>query len=151
MRPPMSRQLLRRSALAVALGTASIACHGDALEHLRRHTYPPTFNYIPRAKLDSTMWTLADHVAQLDRVMRDTTLGAEVRQQQVVAQLTAMDETAEALGPGDWPSNHPKVSRNIERFREDVEAARHAAQLRPPNYFLAGSIAGACMNCHAAP
>jgi cytochrome c553 len=146
----MSRRLLRRTPFALALGMASLACGGNGLERLREHTYPPTFNYIPHERLTSTMWALADHVSRLDAVMRDTSLADEARQQQVVAELTAMDATAEALGPGDWPSNHPKVSRNIERFRADVELARHAAQMSPPNYFLAGSIAGACLNCHGA-
>ena len=148
----MSRTRLRPAFLTLALvvGSGPLACSERARERLREHTYPPTFNYIPEERLRSTMWDLAYHVAQLDQRMRDPQVGGEALQLQVIREIDEMQHAAAALGPGDWPSNHPQVSRNIDAFREDLAAARHAAAIQPPNYFLAGSIAGACTNCHAA-
>jgi hypothetical protein len=140
---------LRRALPALAAGVAWIGCSPGAREGLREHTYPPSFNYIPAERLQSTMWILADHAAQLDRLMRRPDEAGETLQAQVILQLTEMERSAEALGPGGWPSNHPRVSRNVDTFRQDLEAARHAAALDPPNYFLAGSVAGACVHCHA--
>ena len=148
----MRRTCFRAAFLALALGVGSgpLACTEPERERLREHTYPPTFNYIPEERLRSTMWDLADHVAKLDRLMRDPQIGGEAVQLQVIRELDEMQRASATLGPGDWPSNHPQVSRNIEVFREDLFAARRAAALQPPNYFLAGSIAGACTNCHVA-
>ena len=148
----MRRARLRsaRLAFAFAAGSVWLACSEAARERLRAHTYPPSFNYIPEERLRSTMWELADHVAQLDRRMREPGSGGDDVKEQVLLELTGMQRAAAALGPGGWPSNHPEVSRNIDRFRQDLDAARHAAELDPPNYFLAGSIAGACTSCHTA-
>jgi hypothetical protein len=195
-----------RALLALTAAIAWAACSSAALESLRRHTYPPNFNYITEDQLKSTMWELASHTRQLDRlvrrsepavppsqaVLRPPPVGAppseagvppspvgadpseagvplppvgaapsqegaplpqprsETLQQQVILQLTEIDRVAKALGPADWPSNHPQVSRNIEEFRQDIEAARHAAELDPPNYFLAASVTQVCVKCHNA-
>jgi hypothetical protein len=136
--------------LALAAGLGWLACSPTALERLREHTYPPSFNYIPEDQLKSTMWELAAHAAELDRLMRQSKLAGPALQEQVIFQLTELERVAEALGPGDWPSNHPQVSRNIEHFRRDIELARSTAALEPPNYFLAGSVAGTCVHCHDA-
>jgi hypothetical protein len=59
-----------------------------------------------------------------------------------------MQITSRELGPQDWPSNHPKVARNVGRFRKDLANAQRAVQVDPPSYYLAGSVSGACMHCH---
>jgi hypothetical protein len=145
----MVRTSLRRGLAALAVAGAWLGCAPDGLERLRAHTYPPTFTYISDEQLRSTMWKLADHASQLDRLMRASHDGGEALRAQVIWQLTEMDRAAAALGPTGWPTNHPRVSRNVETFRREVEAARHAAELEPPNYFLAGSVSGACVQCHA--
>jgi hypothetical protein len=148
----MSRIRLRLAFLALALvvGSVPLGCSEHARERLREHTYPPSFNYIPEERLRSTMWDLAYHVAQLDQQMRGPKVGGDALQLEVIRELDEIQRAAAALGPGDWPSNHPQVSRNIDAFREDLDAARRAAAGQPPNYFLAGSIAGSCTNCHLA-
>jgi hypothetical protein len=146
---PLSRDLLRWSALVLGACVAFLGgCASDFSEELRAHTYPPDFNYIPTEKLESTMWQLAEQVDELDELLREATAGDEALQGEVAQRLAAMDQTSKALGQGGWPSNHPQVSRNVETFRLDVQNARRAVEVSPPNYFLAGSIAGACMHCH---
>lgn len=145
----MRRPAPCRALAALAAAGAWLACAPGGLEGLRKHTYPPTFTYISDEQLRSTMWRLADHASQLDRLMRAPHDGGEALRAQVIWQLTEMDRAAVALGPTGWPTNHPRVSRNVEGFRRELEAARHAAELDPPNYFLAGSVSGACVQCHA--
>ena len=140
---------MRRIPVLFAVSLAVAACGGSA-DRLREHTYPPSFNYISEEQLQKTMWKLADHAAQLDRLMRTPRDGGEALRSQVLWHLTEMDRIALELGPADWPSNHPRVSRNVEGFRRDLDAARRAAELDPPNYFLAGSVSGACVHCHSA-
>jgi hypothetical protein len=181
----MRPEAIARVLVALAAAIAWIGCSSAALERLRRHTYPPTFNYITEDQLKSTMWELASHTNQLDRLLHRSEAGlpasalalpeppsavarppdsvppagdaaprsqagGETLQQRVVFQLTEIDRVAKALGPGDWPSNHPQVSRNVEQFRQDIEAARHAAELEPPDYLLAGSVTEVCIRCHDA-
>jgi hypothetical protein len=137
-------------ALALVVGSGPLGCSEHVHERLREHTYPPSFKYIPEERLRSTMWNLAYHVAQLDQRMRDPKVGGESLQLEVIRELDEIQRAAAGLGHGDRPSNHPQVSRNIDAFRDDLYAARRAAAAQPPNYFLAGSIAGACTNCHLA-
>jgi len=146
----MTRRSAHRALSASLASLAGLACADAPLDRLREHTYPPTFRYITDAQLHSAMWALADHASRLDRVMRDPAAAGEDLQSQVIAQLAGMERAAATLGPPGWPSNHPHVSRNLASFERDVEAARHAAELDPPNYFLAGSVSGACMHCHGA-
>ena len=150
MRARMHRDPLQRACLLLAAGGVWLACSPGGLERLREHTYPPSFNYISAEQLQSTMWKLADHASRLDGLMRASRDGNEALRAQVIWQLTEMDRAAESLGPAGWPSNHPRVSRNVDAFRRDLEAARHAVELDPPNYYLAGSVSGACVHCHAA-
>lgn len=139
-----------RAALLLGVAALLAACSPGAAARLRAHTYPPNFNYIPRDELDSTMWQLADRVKQLDDRMRTASNGDESLSADVVRILSEMEDVSRALGQGGWPSNHPRVSQNIEKFREDLSLARQAAAATPPRYFLAGSVSGTCIACHQA-
>lgn len=135
--------------LCVAIGAGfALACSPGATERLRSHTYAPTFNYIPAEKLEFAMWKLAERVEQLDHRLRHAEAGDEALPDDVARILTEMEQVTAALGLGGFPSNHPRISRNVESFREELAAARRAVELSPPNYFLAGSVSGACMHCH---
>jgi len=127
---------------------ATVGCRSGFPEGLRAHIYPPDFNYIPEEKLESAMWRMAEQVDALDERLREADPGEESLQRDVARMLREMDQTSQALGQGGWPSNHPRVSRNVEAFRRDLQEARRAVEISPPNYFLAGSISGACMHCH---
>lgn len=119
----------------------------DFARWLRSYTYPPDFRYIERDKLRSTMWQLAFHSRELNRLM-----GLEEKQQperaEIIAQLRGMEQAAEKLDASGWPTNHPLVDMNLPRFRRDIKFAREAIERDPPNYLLAGHVSGACAYCH---
>jgi len=46
------------------------------------------------------------------------------------------------------PDGEISLQRSHGAFRRDIEMARLAAERDPPNYFLAGSVAGSCSYCH---
>jgi hypothetical protein len=62
--------------------------------------------------------------------------------------LRAMEQVARALGSDEVRSNHAKLDLGSDAFRERLAAARRAAQRDPPDYYLAGSVSGACRYCH---
>jgi len=94
------------------------------------------------------MWRLAAQASRLDRLMRDRGESGETLRLEVIELLLEMEKTSAALGQEGWPSNHPRVSRNLGAFREDVARARLDVEAEPPNYFFAGSISGSCVRCH---
>jgi len=126
------------------------ACNPKIAKEIRRHTYPPEFNYIPEKEFKSIMWRFAEKVKQLNEVMREANLSGDGPKREVVRILSEMEKISMDLGPEAWPGNHPKVARHITMFRSDLLAARRALDMDPPNYYLAGSIAGACSHCHRA-
>lgn len=137
-----SRTLLTGIAIAAAMG-----CGGSA-QRLRGYTYPPDFRYIAPHELSTAMGRLALAVDRLDDLLRPGPAGGDALQAQVVGQLRELAGIASELTAGSVGTNHPWLDHNIESFRLDVELARRAATHDPPNYYLAGSIAGACGYCH---
>ena len=140
----------RRGPIAAALGSCLLlaACGGGTWALFRGTTYPPPFNYVPAERLHSTMWRLAAATHELDQVVREGTERGEVPRERVLALLGDMEDAAAALGPGGWPSNHPRISDNVGSLREDIRRAKLAAAREPPSYYLAGSVSGACLYCH---
>jgi hypothetical protein len=145
----MRRVRARRAVCLLAAAALTASCFVDWGARLRARTYPPDFHYISTEQLQSAMWQLADSEAALDRTMRDPDLDATTRRRVVIDLLGRMQRAAEQLGPGALASNHPRVSRNVDAFRRDLRDAREAVEREPPSYFLAGSVSGACMHCHA--
>jgi hypothetical protein len=145
-----------RVCVAIALACVLLSCSGtdsgmrSGMEELRAHTYPPDFNYISQTQLESTMWQLADLISKLDETLGSTAASDAERRARAVRLLSDMEQASLALGPGDWPSNHPRVSRNVEQFREEIRKARRDLALDPPSEFRAGSVSGACLHCHQA-
>lgn len=136
--------------LAAGLLSAGLAgcANGDA-ETIRSLTYPPHFNYIPPEKLKSTMWQLAAEIRQLEQVLAVAERGDAVPRETIAALLDRMQRSAAALGPGNVPSNHPRIADNVDRLRDDIRRARRGVDFDPPNYFWAGQLSGACRYCHA--
>ena len=106
-RRPYPLSVLARNIAIASLAAAAVltfaACTGDPAAELRRHTYPPEFNYIPPAKLKSTMWQLAQQVSELDRLVNEVPDGEAPPKELIEAVLDAMAQSAHGLGSG-WPS-----------------------------------------------
>jgi hypothetical protein len=137
---------MRLLALLV-LASWSLGC-GDVPGALRRHTYPPDFQYIPRAEVESAMWALAREIHELDRVLRDDAMSPERRREVAGALLDAAELTTRELQLDGRRSNHPMLEAHFDQFRQDIIRARDAVRADPPAYFLAGAVSGACVYCH---
>ena len=133
--------------LALSLGAGFIAGCGSA-GTIRRFTYPPDFQYLEHSKVVSAMGMLARDVRVLKRLLAGTEALDAGQHAEVVRLLRAMEATVAELDPKGRRTNHPVIDQNIGAFRRDIEMARLAAERDPPNYFLAGSVAGSCSYCH---
>jgi hypothetical protein len=133
--------------LAVTLAGTLAACSG-LTARVRRHTYPPSFNYITQEQLHSTMWQLAQAVNNLDHIIHEPGVMDQERRVEVARLLVLMERATGELGGHGWPSNHPLIDANLSAFRADIVNARRAVEGNPPSYVLAGSVSGACMYCH---
>ncbi|MDH3712819.1 MAG: hypothetical protein OET44_03100 [Gammaproteobacteria bacterium] len=136
--------------LAGIVVTAAASCSQITPKEIRTWTYPPDFNYISSGELSSIMSQMASEIAALDSLLRSTGAPDEITRQEVVQRLRALNRAAQQLGPGGWPSNHPRIADNAGRFQRDIALALRAAQRQPPQYFLAGSLSGSCSICHGA-
>ena len=129
------------------IAAVSWECSGSAAR-VRGHTYPPDFRYISPDELSSAMGRLAAGVEHLDELLRFGGTESHEVQAKVVQQLGELAGIAAGLNAGGMGTNHPWLDHNVGEFRRDVELARRAAAHDPPNYYLAGSIVGACGYCH---
>ena len=128
--------------------SALVAC-ADVAAVVRRHTYPPNFQYITRDQLRSAMWQLADSVHALDAVMRQPGPIDASRRADIEGRLRAMLDTTTVLQADGRPTNHPLLGEHLDRFRRDVTLALAGVNAEPPNYYLVGSVSGACLSCHS--
>jgi hypothetical protein len=135
--------------LKTELALLCFLCAGcsDVTRWVRQYTYPPDFRYIERDQLRSTMWQLAYHSRELNRLLSQAEQ-QEPDRAEIVAQLRGMEQATEKLNTSGWPSNHPLVAMNLPNFRRDIKFAREAIERDPPNYLLASHISGACAYCH---
>lgn len=146
--PPVIRLPRSAALVLVPLLLASWGC-GDGLSSLlRRHTYPASFRYVPKDEMRSAMWLLGKQSLELSRLLRSVPDGARPPRDQVVVLLADMQITVEDVGAGQWSTNHPELAEGLAALAEDIRAAKAAAEHDPPNYFLAGSVSGACLYCH---
>lgn len=129
----------------VALAAACI----PAQERLRRHTYPPGFQYETSSAVDARMISLAKDAFAVDQLARTSPV-SESDRQRILEILGRMAETAHALDSPGRTTNHPLLDHNLDSFRAQLELARAAAAHDPPSYYLTGSVAGSCLICHGA-
>jgi len=130
----------------VGLATTA-ACSG--WPHDRREpASAPGFSTISDDRLHSAMGQLAAGVTELQSILGDRGPVTPDERLEVLRILDRMQAAADALGPGDLPSGHPRIDRNLDRFREKLEIARESVELEPPSYYLVGAFSGACMGCH---
>jgi hypothetical protein len=129
------------AALAIAAGC-------EHAEKIRQFTYPPDFKYIETSDVHSRMWTLARDSRSLKALLAGNGALTPQQHEEVIRLLREMETAAAQLDPPGQRTNHPLLDRNIEAFRRDIGSAIRAADQDPPNYFLAGSVAGSCSYCH---
>lgn len=137
-------------AVSVLLWICSTAAlWGCSSEQIRELTYPPDFNYISSTELRSVMAQIAAEIRALNALLHGPDPPDEIARLQIVERLRGLDAAAQRLGPGGWPSNHPRIADNAQRFQSDVALALSAAQQDPPQYYFAGKLTGSCSICHA--
>lgn len=141
MRPPLVG--------AVLLSAVMLAGCAGWPARIRRHTYPPNFKYIERTELHSAMWRLAAGVDELDELMHQPEPVDEARRARIAEVLAAMDAAAGELATHGRPTNHPLIAHNLDGFRQAVITARASVESPRPNWYLVGSVSGACLGCHA--
>jgi hypothetical protein len=115
---------------------------------IREATYPPDFNYVTGEQLQDSMDQLGFYLQQLDQALEPAAGTAGVQQQEVVAVLGNIERIGTNLRAGDAGSNHPFLEDHMSDFVVQVGRARLAAMGSPPSYYLAGRVAGGCVNCH---
>jgi hypothetical protein len=126
---------------------AAIGC-ADSATRVREHTYPPSFEYVERADLESAMWQLAANIQRLDRSLREPASDPAQQQQQVVEILGKIQQAALSVATPGRVTQHPLLNHNLPRFRELVGRARDDARRTPPSYFSATALSGSCSACH---
>jgi hypothetical protein len=131
--------------LAALLGLCACA---ELAREVREYTYPRDFEYLTEGEIHSVMGQFALHVRKLDVLLAEGEERGAVQREQVVELLRAMEQLASTLGSGEVRSNHPMLDEGIDAFRGRLAAARGAAEREPPNYYLAGTVSGACVYCH---
>jgi hypothetical protein len=104
--------------VTILLCVQCVGC-ADFARWLRQYTYPPDFRYIERNQLRSTMWQLAFHWRELNRL-----LGLAEKQEpdraEIIAHLRGMEQAAEKLVGTGLPSNHPLLDTNLPAFRQNI-------------------------------
>lgn len=129
--------------IATAVMTGCTARNGS----ISQFTYPRDFQYLETEQVHTKMAKLARNIQSLNRIFAQGDLTSD-QQEAVVAILKEMQTTAAELDPAGRQTNHAMIDQNITTFRRNLALARDAVERTPPNYFLAGSIVGACGACH---
>lgn len=134
------------------IGFVSIICLAAcaAAPAVRKLTYAPDLRYLAGRQVTEIMQVLAKASVELDALLRDEPPVPETTdvKAEVIRLLMEMEKAASDLDAGPT-TNHPVLDENLGLFRQDLAAAREAAEVDPPNYFLAGSVAGSCLlYCH---
>ena len=110
--------------------------------------YPPDFKYVPHHEIRTAMDRMADEVVHIDRIVRGRqSLNADERAT-LSELLEELKTQAAGLRGSAAVTNHPMLNAHLDAFLAEVNSARDSVVMEPPNYFLAGSITGACLACH---
>lgn len=129
--------------LLLALGSCA-----DQAELIRRATYPPDFNYVSGQELRNNMDQLGYQLQRLDLALAPAAAGGAVSRESVIDALRNIERIGAGLRAGEGGSNHPFLEDHMADFVVNVGRARIAAMRNPPSYYLAGRVAGGCVNCH---
>lgn len=128
---------------ATIIALVAVGC-----SEIRKLTYPGDITYIERSTVTGTMRQMADAVTRLESAIRDAKTPDAVDQDTVVRELRILEKLASPLHTDKGYTNDPVLDEHMSAFLDDVSLAREQAEMHPPNYFLAGHIAGSCAACH---
>lgn len=98
-------------------------------------------------KVHGAMGEIALRVRAVEGILREGSPGPEGRIE-VERLLEELDREASKLSVESVRGSHPALARNLDGFLADIRMARRAAAADPPDYFLAGTLSGACAACH---
>ena len=134
-------------AALVVVFAAVLACGGPR-GAVPPRSPAPEFNFITDEQLESAMWRLAAGVKSLQTLFASQKPIKQSQRQEVIGILDQMIAAADDLGPNGASTNHPRITRNLARFREKLAIARDSASMNPPRYYLVGNLSGTCLACH---
>lgn len=100
-----------------------------------------------KTKVHGAMGEIAMRVHAIETILREGPPGPESKAE-VERLLEELEREASKLSAESVRGSHPALAGNLDGFLADVRMARRAVAADPPNYFLAGSISGACAACH---
>lgn len=107
---------------------------------------PPARPFDER-KVHGAMGEIAVRVRAVEGILREGPPGPEGRAE-VERLLEELEREASKLSVESVRGSHPAIANNLDGFLADIRMARRAAAADPPDYFLAGTLSGACAACH---
>jgi len=124
---------------------------------LRLLTYPPSFTWIEKGEVKSTMQSMGTNLKTLDMLVADEPeLGShqalivellsdiEYSAASLSAKVSANDPDSENLPA----TNHLLIDEHMDDFLELVYSAKTQAEATPPSYYGVGKLIGGCSGCH---
>jgi hypothetical protein len=137
--------------LLALLAPLLAACGGDTMERIHRAQYPQDFHYITKREIRTTMAKLAVQIVALDDLLGQPGGPAADQREEVLTILREMRRLAAQLKQAGTTSNHPLIDRDAPRLHADIDRAIAEVQMsKPPSYYAAGRVVGACTYCHQA-
>jgi len=115
---------------------------------IRKVTYPPSFTYLEKSEITSSMMQMADSIGRIDSILISTETPSGKQRERIIADLKKIDSIATALGAGTQRTNHLLIDEHIDEFRLAVMRAKQDVSNNPPRYYHVGGLIGNCMSCH---
>ena len=99
-------------------------------------------------KLHTAMTDMAVRVREIRMVLSKGSPPSPEARAELARLLDEIDRIATRLSPDDIRATHPALAFSLDEFLGDVRMSKRAVAAEPPDYFLVGTISGACAACH---
>lgn len=146
----MSSRITRPGFLSM-LGLLSVflvSCSNSGEAGFPQIASPPPFDFIDGEDLRSRMHQLAFELQRLDVALMTGESGDTFEQQQIVQTLQNIERIASLIRENELSVRHTFLSDDMAGFISTVSRARKSAESNPPQFYMAGRVSGACVNCH---
>jgi hypothetical protein len=140
------RQAIKKPALAGIVAVLS-AC-GNMAPPVEYGLYPTDFSVGVDPVMSTGMQQLGYQLQQLDLALMGAHDQRPDLSQYASSILLEVERIAGFLQAEDISVNHLFLRDDMNSFLTDVRQAREHTSMSPPQYYLAGRISGACINCH---